>query len=265
MTDVQFRSDVTVELLGHYGSEQTIVREARVSTQGNEAEEAEVQGLVRFLVREGHTVPLEHTAVTLHIEAPIFVTRQLLKHRIGSISEESGRYRELEPVFYQPNPERKVKQIGKTGAYEFVEDAVANEEAYYSIRYASVGAWNSYEHMLNEGIAREVARMVLPVNLYSTIHLTMNLHSLMNLVRLRTANWGSHPQYEIALVGDKILEIIRGLYPTAMEAFEKKLAPVELTEDDVETAVVEALEFGYRLEQWQIKALTNMLNEKISA
>lgn len=222
MTDVTFRSDMTVELVDSMGDEQSIVRAARVSTLGAQAEATEAAGLVRFLVREQHWTPLESPVMTFRIEAPIFVTRQVLKHRIASINEESGRYRELEPVFYVPSADRPVVQVGKTGDYEFEHDRGLNLAVWDSVKLISRHAWGEYRVLTDEGVAKEAARMVLPLNIYSTMYMTANLRSWLNFVKLRTLRYGSKPQYEIALVGEQVRDVLVEKFPTVMDQFEKE-------------------------------------------
>lgn len=222
LTDITCRSDVTVELVDHMGDEQSIVRAARVSTLGSSAEKEEAEGLIRYLVREGHGTPLEAPVLTFRLEVPVFVSRQIVKHRISSINEESGRYKELEPVFYVPSVDRPVKQVGKTGAYIFESDDNAWSEAHSQIKILSNRAWTVYESLLATGVAKEVARMVLPVNIYSTMYVTMNLRSWLNFVKLRTNQFGSHAQYEIALVADEVLAQLATMYPTVMTQFVKE-------------------------------------------
>src|SRR5690606_8545085 len=167
MTAPQFRSDFTVEVMDHMGDDLSPLRAARVSTKGADSRTTEENdGLRRYLMREGHHVPFEHQVTTFYLEVPVFVSRQLVKHRISSISEESGRYRELDGVFYVPDGSRPVKQIGKTGAYEFVYDDMALTVARSGLKGAAAGAWDLYATMLGAGVAKEVARMVLPVNIY---------------------------------------------------------------------------------------------------
>lgn len=228
MTDLTFRSDVRVELIDSMGGDSRAVQAARVSTKGSESYEAVTgsTGLINYLMREHHEVPFEHSVFTFYIEAPIFVTRQLLKHRISSISEESGRYRELRGVFYMPGSERSVKQVGKTGDYTFVEDEELNEKAQDLIADASENALDFYDEMLELGIAKEVARMVLPVNLYSTMYLTVNARSLMNILALRTSDTGSHPQYEIEMVAREMEKLWAEHSPATYEAFQKHIRGV---------------------------------------
>jgi thymidylate synthase (FAD) len=220
MTAPQFRSDFTVEVIDHMGDDLSPLRAARVSTKGADSRTTEENdGLRRYLLREGHHVPFEHQVTTFYIEAPIFVTRQLLKHRISSISEESGRYRELDGVFYVPSRLRPVRQVGKTGAYEFVTDSHLTIEVRATVHTASEIAWGHYLDMLADGAAKEVARMVLPVNTYSSMYFTANTRSLFNLFTLRSS-WGEgHPQYEIREVADLMFSHWQELYPKTAEAW----------------------------------------------
>lgn len=150
-----------------------------------------------------------------------FIAEGVVTHN-SSISEESGRYRELDPVFYTPAPDRKVKQVGKTGDYEFVDDEEVNDRAYQHIALASRDSWESYETLLSKGAAKEVARVVLSTNLYSTMYMTINLRSALNFIALRTARYGSHPQHEIALVGEQVRDVLAEHFPTVLEAWEAR-------------------------------------------
>lgn len=228
MSNITFRSDVRVELIDSMGGDNRAVQAARVSTKGSESYEDTTgsTGLINYLMREHHEVPFEHTVFTFYVEAPIFVTRQLLKHRITSISEESGRYRELKGVFYAPPPERPVKQVGKTGDYMFVEDDQLNTKARDLIQEASGWAFRYYDLMIEAGVSKEAARMVLPVNLYSTMYLTINARSLMNVLALRTSDTGSHPQYEIEMVAREMEKLWAEHSPATYASFQKHIRGV---------------------------------------
>lgn len=228
MTNITFRSDVRVELIDSMGGDNRAVQAARVSTKGSESYEAVTGsvGLINYLMREHHEVPFEHSVFTFYVEAPIFVTRQLLKHRISSISEESGRYRELKGVFYVPSSERPVKQIGKTGDYTFVEDEELNIKARDRIQEASGWAFRYYEILMESGVSKEVARMVLPVNLYSSMYITVNARSLMNILALRTSDTGSHPQYEIEQVARQMEALWAEHSPATYTAFQMHIRGV---------------------------------------
>jgi thymidylate synthase (FAD) len=126
-TEVEFRSDVEVELVRSSASDSDVLFAARVSTKGEQsledvdADASRSSGLINFLMRDRHGSPFEHNSMTFYVSAPIFVFREFMRHRIASYNEESGRYRELRPVFYVPGPERRLVQVGKPGAYDFVE------------------------------------------------------------------------------------------------------------------------------------------------
>jgi thymidylate synthase (FAD) len=220
LSEAQFRSDFWVEVIDHMGDDISAVRAARVSTLGAASvDSGESQGLINFLVREGHHTPFEHQVVTFRLAIPIFVSRQLVKHRITSINEESGRYKELEGVFYVPSEERAVKQVGKTGDYEFVPDDTLNSVANVEFRYACSVAWETYRRMRDDGIAKEVARMVLPVNTYSTMYLTLNSRSMFNFLKQRSSYGVGHPQDEIRQVVDLMYTEWAGLYPQTAQAW----------------------------------------------
>src|SRR3954463_3872156 len=125
--EVTFRSDVAVELVRSSAQDADVLFAARVSTQGEQslaqldADPQRSKGLINFLMRDRHGSPFEHNSMTFYVQAPIFVFREFMRHRIASYNEESGRYRELRPVFYVPGPERRLQQRGKPGHYEFVE------------------------------------------------------------------------------------------------------------------------------------------------
>ena len=244
MSDIIFRSDVTVELVRSSASDSDVLFAARVSTQGEQTLEAAAahtdasedekrsKGLINYLMRDRHGSPFEYNSMTFYVQAPIFVFREFQRHRIASYNEESGRYKELSPVFYVPAPDRNLVQIGKTGAYEFLpgsaeQVALVEQES----RSASQNAYESYKRMLEAGVAREVARIVLPLNIYSSMYVTMNSRALMNFLSLRTQREGTHfpsfPQREIEMCAEKMEDFWAPLMPYTYEAFNKngRVAP----------------------------------------
>jgi thymidylate synthase (FAD) len=230
--EIIFRDDVTVELVKASASDADVVWAARVSTAGDKSLESvgnaadRDAGLINYLARERHGSPFEHTSMTFFISAPIFVFREFMRHRIASYNEESGRYRELRPVFYVPSKERKLVQIGKTGAYEFIDGTPEQYDLVVkSIKESCTYSYQRYQDMLNAGVAREVARAVLPVTLYSSMYVTMNARALMNFLSLRTSREGSHfpsyPQREIEMVAEKMEKHFESLMPLTYAAFNK--------------------------------------------
>jgi thymidylate synthase (FAD) len=234
--EVIFRDDMTVELVKSSASDADVIWAARVSTAGEQSldeigeDPARSAGLINY--RERHGSPFEHTSMTFFVSAPIFVFREFMRHRIASYNEESGRYRELKPVFYIPSKERKLIQVGKTGAYTF-EDGTKEQLdiSVKAMKDAYLVAYDSYQKMLDAGVAREVARVVLPVATYSSMYVSMNARALMNFLSLRTARDGSHfpsyPQREIEMVAEKMEAEFAKLMPLTYGAFEKsgRIAP----------------------------------------
>nr|WP_206324127.1 FAD-dependent thymidylate synthase [Streptomyces sp. HNM0574] len=222
---------MTVELVKHSAADTDVLWAARVSTAGEQSLE-ELQkdperskGLINFLMRDRHGSPFEHNSMTFFISAPLFVFREFQRHRAGwSYNEESGRYRRLDPVFYVPEADRKLVQQGRPGKYEFVEGTEeqheltgrAMEESYRQ-------AYATYQELLDAGIAREVARSVLPVGLYSSMYATCNARSLMHFLGLRTqhedAKVPSFPQREIAMVAEQMEAQWAKLMPLTYAAF----------------------------------------------
>lgn len=226
-----FRSDMTVELIKHSAEDVDVVWAARVSTKGDKSygstpPESEMRGLIDFLMRERHGTPFEHSYFTFYVEAPIFVWREHMRHRIASYNEESGRYRELEPVFYIPDDDRNLQQTGKTGAYNF-HPGTYEQKMHVQIRTKEISrhTYSEYISMLRAGIAKEVARMVLPVNIYSRAYVSMNARALMNFLSLRKSaidsTFPSYPQREIELVAEKYEEAFAELMPITYESFVK--------------------------------------------
>jgi thymidylate synthase (FAD) len=227
---VSFRDDVTVELVRASASDADVIFAARVSTAGEQSLEdvngdaERSTGLINYLMRERHGSPFEHNSLTFFVRAPIFVWREHMRHRIASYNEESGRYRQLEPVFYVPSRERAIQQVGKTGAYEFLPGTPEQYDLIEArMRQSCRDAYSAYIDMLDGGVAREVARMVLPVSIYSSAYVTLNARSLMNFLSLRRKAEGSHfpsyPQREIEMVAEKYEDEWGRLMPLTHRAF----------------------------------------------
>lgn len=228
------KSDLDVNMIQLVGSDQMICQAARVSTLGEDSLETEESaGLINFLIKNRHGSPFEHGLMTFRITAPIFVWREFMRHRIGfSYNEQSGRYMELEAMAYIPMTSRRLVQIGKPGAYEFVPGTPEQYEiAIMELTKAYDQAWTSYHNMLDAGIAKEVARICLPVATYSTAYVTCNPRSLMSFLSLRTqhedSTFPSYPQHEIRVVADRMEFIFAEFFPLTHAAFKKngRVAP----------------------------------------
>ena len=167
----------------------SVVNAARVSfaRRREEVDDADA-GLIRFLMRDRHGTPFEHNSFRFHIRCPIFVAREWFRHRIGSFNEFSMRYAKATDDFYIPEPDDVRSQVGKPGAYSFepVDPELAERtreelQAVYDIAYAT------YTRLVEAGVARELARSVIPVGAYTEFYWTVNARALMNFVSLRAA------------------------------------------------------------------------------
>lgn len=226
MSEIQLRSDMTVKLVDSMGDDDSIVKAMLVSTQGEEALDAEASfGRINFLMKNRHGTPFEHASMTFYMEMPIFVFREFHRHRIGwSYNEMSARYRQLPPMFYTPNRNRSLVQVGRPGHYEFVPGS--NDQ------FSETGTWlhnsykvayQAYEHLLGRGIAKEIARACLPVAIYSAQFATCNPRSLMAFLSLRTkredSTFPSYPLREIEMVAEAMEVLFANLFPMTYKAF----------------------------------------------
>lgn len=227
LTDIQLRSDIKVEAIQWMGDDEIIAKAARVSTGKDQEDNDKITGLINYLARERHTSPFEHTALTVRIEAPIFVAREAMRHRTFSFNEISGRYAKLKPEFYTPSEERPVVNIGSGAHPNLVHPAADGEfstemeTAWRKHGYGYAAAWRAYTDMLDAGVATEVARNVLPVGTYTAWYMTGNLHAWFNFLYLRDGDVG-HPQYEIVQLAQQVWPIIEEHWPIAASAWKEK-------------------------------------------
>lgn len=223
---INIRNDMTVELINYMGNDDAIIQAMMVSTKGADAKDSEADfGRINFLMKNRHGTPFEHSSITFYMEMPIFVFREFHRHRIGwSYNEMSGRYKELPPTFYVPYNGRNLVQEGKPGHYQFVpgspsDHMITVKELTGSYKFS----YRAYQVMLQHGIAKEVARMCLPVGLYSAQFATCNPRSLMAFLSLRTKHedsvFPSYPQREIEMVAEQMESIFSTLFPLTYKAF----------------------------------------------
>jgi thymidylate synthase (FAD) len=228
--DIRFLSKMDVKIIDHSGNDQSVANAARVSVLGDgvfklEGRDEKDKGLINYLMKNRHGTPFEHNSMTFFVKAPIFVFREFHRHRVGfSYNEMSGRYSELHPEFYIPGPSRPLLQVGKPGHYTFVQ---GTEDQYYltvqGLERSYKTAWREYQQQLAWGIAKEIARVVLPVGIYSQMYVTCNMRSLMSFLSLRTkredSTFPSYPQAEIEMVADQMEEFAKKLFPVTLETF----------------------------------------------
>lgn len=209
------------------GSDISIVNNARVSfdQESGEMGEAEI-GLLNFLMRNKHGSPWEAVVFRFDVKAPLFVIREWQRHRIGSFNEQSARYSEIPEHFYEPVGNYIREQVGKPGSYSFepIDDDKKRHRAQDLISGAQREAFQIYNHLLRMGIAKEIARTVLPVGMYSRMKWTVNLRSLLNFLELRNHE---HAQREIRDYAETIEGMVTKCIPVAMDAFVKngRIAP----------------------------------------
>jgi thymidylate synthase (FAD) len=196
----------------------SVVNGARVSFARRRDEmDASDEGLIRFLMRDRHGTPFEHNAFRFHIRCPIFVAREWFRHRIGSFNEFSMRYAKATDEFYVPAAEDVRTQVGKPGAYSFepVDPGVA-EQTRDELRAVYDAAFAAYERLVDLGVARELARAVMPVGAYTEFYWTVNARALMNFLSLRNAEFA---QREIRRYAEAVEVFLAEKMPVTHEAF----------------------------------------------
>jgi thymidylate synthase (FAD) len=199
-------------------SDLAVVNGARVSFARHKTEMDEAdEGLIRFLMRERHASPFEHAVFRFHVRAPIFVAREWFRHRWGSFNEFSMRYAKATDDFYVPEPEDVRTQVGKPGAYSFepVDDELA-ERTREELQGVYDTAYEAYERLVEAGVARELARSVMPVGAYTEFFWTVNARALMNFVSLRAAEAA---QREIRRYADAVELFFAERMPVTHAAF----------------------------------------------
>lgn len=210
-----------VRMVDYYGSDSRIVQAARVSYGEGTKTVSQDGALIDYLLRHQHTSPFEQVVFTFHLKMPIFVARQWVRHRMGRMNEVSGRYSIMKDEFYVPENSCISKQStnNKQGRGEVFEEQQAKEFQAEFIE-GQQKAYEVYKGMVEKGIAREIARINLPLALYTEFYWQMDLHNLFHFLKLRL---DSHAQYEIRLYAEKILEIIKTVCPMAVSSFENTM------------------------------------------
>ena len=215
-----------VRLDGAMADDLSVVNSARVSF-GNKVETMSKadEGLINFLMRERHGTPFEHNSFRFHVKCPIFVAREWFRHRVGSFNELSGRYTRLENEGYVPRGEYVREQVGKPGNYTFTPvDGELADEISQTIWAAERHAFGTYNYLLERGVAREVARVVLPVGTFTEFYWTVNARALMNFLSLRT---DPTAQREIRDYADEVEKLFAEKMPVTFDSWvgNDKVAP----------------------------------------
>lgn len=217
-----------VRLVDYMGSDQRVVQAARVSYGAGTKTVNEDRGLINYLVKNAHTSPLEMVKATFHIKMPLFVFAQHIRHRMANVNAQSARYSVMKDEFYIPQAEQFRKQDSKNrqATFDPTDASNAQRAADALVKFAS-DSYAEYEAMLNgygageeKGIARELARMILPQNLYTEFYWTIDLHNGFHYCRLRL-DW--HAQYEIRQYAKDVAGAFQAIAPMSWEAFEEHI------------------------------------------
>ncbi len=209
-----------VRLIDYMGSDESIVQAARVSYGKGTKKVSEDRGLIRYLMRHHHTTPFEMVELKFHVKLPIFVARQWIRHRTANVNEYSGRYSVMKEEFYLPPPDALQYQstVNKQGREEEKELPDAVKDAFREHAESTQKAlYERYVQFVDEGLARELARINLPLSLYTEWYWKIDLHNLFHFLRLRL---DPHAQKEIRAYATVMAEITRTVCPMAYEAFE---------------------------------------------
>jgi thymidylate synthase (FAD) len=211
-----------IRVIDYMGDDAAIVQAARVSYGAGTKHVSNDEGLIRYLMRHWHSTPFEMCEIKLHVKLPVFVARQWIRHRTANVNEYSARYSILDREFYIPAPEHLAAQstINNQGRGE----VLTGEEAARVLEMLKSDAGRAYDHyqdMLSQdgqqGLARELARMNLPANIYTQWYWKVDLHNLFHFLRLRA---DAHAQYEIRVYADAICKVVADWVPIAYGAFE---------------------------------------------
>lgn len=223
-----------VRLVDYLGSDQRIVQSARVSYGNGTKTVSQDAGLIDYLLRHQHTSPFEQVVFTFHVKMPIFVARQWVRHRTGRMNEVSGRYSIMKDEFYVPEtkdiePQSKDNKQGRSD--EPFDEAKA-KEIQAALQKGQKDSYDSYSELLDTGLAREVARINLPLSLYTEFYWQMDLNNLFRFLKLRL---DGHAQYEIRQYAKVMLELVRKVCPLAVASFENDMnRAVSFTGEEME-------------------------------
>jgi thymidylate synthase (FAD) len=223
-----------VRLVDWIGSDSRVVQAARVSYGKGTKTIREDSGLIDYLMRHRHTSPFEMVSFTFHIKLPLFVFAQLVRHRTASLNAKSARYSVMEDEFYIPEEFRLQSMENKQGSDSVLSEET-NQFAINSLINFCDETYGDYEYLIQMGVAREQARMILPQNLYTEVYWTQNLHNLLHLLKLRL---DPHAQQEIREYAEAIHEIITPIVPMSLDSWEKHvLDSVSLSKDEVDILI----------------------------
>jgi thymidylate synthase (FAD) len=210
-----------IRLVDYSGTDKRVVQSARVSYGDGTKTVREDKGLIDYLLRNGHLSPFEMVNFTFHIKAPILMMRQLIRHRAARVNEISGRYSVLKDEFYLPDKNRLAKQStdNKQGSGDIYPASEA-ERLINAMEIEQEDSYTSYKAYLSNDMAKELARINLPLSTYTEWYWNMDLRNLMNFLKLRM---DTHAQYEIRVYANIIYDIVKSICPYTMESFKNHI------------------------------------------
>ncbi len=218
-TEIKVLDKGFVRLVDFMGSDKSIVEAARVSYGKDTKKSRDDAGLISYLVENKHTTPLEMVEFKFHIKMPMFIARQMMRHRTANVNEYSARYSVMEKDFYIPEANRimgqdNVNKQGSAGELSEIDKAEFLQHLYANCN----SAYESYERALKIGVSRELARMMLPANIYTQFYWKIDLHNLLHFLKLRNH---SHAQWEIQEYARAIEDYVSKICPIAYQAYQK--------------------------------------------
>ncbi|MEI6286935.1 MAG: FAD-dependent thymidylate synthase [Bacillota bacterium] len=205
-----------VAIINWMGSDDSIAEAARVSYQKGTSKTSNNPQLIRYLLRHKHTSPFEMAQVQLYIKAPLFVMRQWMRHRTWSYNEVSGRYSELVCQSYVPETDLMTTQDQKNRQARTETIIPAADEIHDKLSYRQQELYEDYQYCLENGLARELSRINLPLALYTEVVASVDLHNLLHFLSLRLTD---HAQYEIRVYAEAIAEMLAEIFPAVMQAW----------------------------------------------
>jgi thymidylate synthase (FAD) len=211
-----------IRLVDYLGGDERVAQSARVSYGAGTRSLREDAGLIDYLLRNRHTSPFEQVILTFHVKLPIFVARQWIRHRTARINEISGRYSVMKDDFYLPAPEDVALQSrdNKQGRSAEALDGESAAAVRAALGEGQKQAYGAYTELIEKGIARELARINLPLSLYTEWYWQIDLHNLFHFLELRL---DAHAQKEIRLYGEVLLDITKKVAPRCCESFERHI------------------------------------------
>jgi thymidylate synthase (FAD) len=270
---IETHGESTVELIKHNASDEDVAYAAWVSNFGKDAQArdtSDLSKLINFLYSNRHMSPFEHGSFTFFVDTPLFVAREFMRHRTFSYNETSGRYKEMDGRFYVPSAERPLIQAGKVGAYTFKQGTQEQHDLVVACFMESFEvAWTRYQIMLENGIAKEVARDVLPLSLYTQFYATANPRNIMQFLVLRN---DKHALWEIRKVAEVIEQEFAQAMPLTYNAFisardreasvETQLKIVEAERDALGTQLLELQAAVVEIKQASVPTTLHTMKRK---